>query len=120
MFQKLNPEDTTMPENIDEIIHEQFVKIGKRVRAIRLEKGLSQIQLGARIGIVGNYICNVETGRSHSTLTRLMKLAIALDVPVTDFLVDLKKQPDASDISLNEVVAIAKALKTSKEKPKDL
>lgn len=120
MFQKLNPEDTTLPENVDEIIHEQFVKIGKRVRAIRLEKGLSQIQLGARIGIVGNYICNVETGRSHSTLTRLMKLAIALDVPVTDFLVDLKKQPDASDISLNEVVAIAKALKKSKEEPKEL
>ena len=96
------------------------MKIGKRVRAIRLEKGLSQIQLGARIGIVGNYICNVETGRSHSTLTRLMKLAIALDVPVTDFLVDLKKKPDASDISLNEVVAIAKALKMSKEEPKDL
>ena len=118
--QKLNPEDTVLPENVDEIIHEQFMKIGKRIKTIRLEKGLNQIQLGAKIGIVGNYICNIETGRSHPTMTRLMKLAMALDVPVTDFLVDLKEQPDASDISLSEVVAIAKALKTSKEKPKDL
>ena len=119
MFQKLNPEDTVLPENVDEIIHEQFVKIGKRVRAIRLEKGLSQIQLDARIGIVGNYICNIETGRSHPTMTRLMKLAMALDVPVIDFLVDLKEQPDASDISLSEVVAIAKAIKKSKEESKE-
>lgn len=115
MFQKLNSEDITMPENIDEIIHEQFVKIGNRIKTIRIEKGLSQTQLGARIGIVGNYVSNIETARSHSTLTRLMKLAVALGVSVTDFFVDLKEKPDASDISLNDLVTIAKVIKKSKE-----
>ena len=40
-----------------------YVKIGQRIRAARLEKGYSQADLGALVGCSNNHMSHVEVGQ---------------------------------------------------------
>ena len=53
--------------------------IGSRIRAKRLEKGLTQKQLAARAGITQTVLSRVESGKGNPTLGLLEELACALD-----------------------------------------
>lgn len=65
-----------------------FSKIGKRIRAARLERGLSQEQLGEMIGCSNNHMSHVEVGQTKISLTMLMRLSVALDKDFDYFLLD--------------------------------
>lgn len=52
--------------------------VGLEVRRARAELGLTQTQVGARLGVSGSYIANVEAGRENLTLGQLGNLATAL------------------------------------------
>ena len=41
-----------------------YVKIGQRIRAARLEKGYSQADLGALVGCSNNHMSHVEVGQT--------------------------------------------------------
>jgi transcriptional regulator with XRE-family HTH domain len=51
---------------------------GKRVRELRLEKGMTQEQLAEAAGLHPTFISNVERGYRNSTLSTLVRLADAL------------------------------------------
>jgi DNA-binding XRE family transcriptional regulator len=53
---------------------------GKRVRELRLEKGMTQEQLAEASGLHPTFISNVERGYRVPTLTTLYRLARGLDV----------------------------------------
>ncbi len=59
--------------------------IGKRVKELRIEKGLSQQELGSAIGVTKVSICGYENGTRLPNLEKLVKLADALET-TTDFL----------------------------------
>lgn len=59
--------------------------IGKRVKELRIEKGLSQQELGFAIGVTKVSICGYENGTRLPNLEKLVKLADALET-TTDFL----------------------------------
>ena len=59
--------------------------IGKRVKELRIEKGLSQQELGSAIGVTKVSICGYEKGTRLPNLEKLVKLADALET-TTDFL----------------------------------
>lgn len=59
--------------------------IGKRVKELRIEKGLSQQELGTAIGVTKVSICGYENGTRLPNLEKLVKLADALET-TTDFL----------------------------------
>jgi transcriptional regulator with XRE-family HTH domain len=64
-----------------------------RLRQIREERGISQGQLGKRIGQDGQYIWKLEAGvRSGVSSTTLARLAVALDVSA-DYLLGLNNTP---------------------------
>ncbi|MBQ8232284.1 MAG: helix-turn-helix transcriptional regulator [Lachnospiraceae bacterium] len=65
-----------------------FVKIGKRIKSARLEKGLSQADLGASVGCSNNHMSHVEVGQTKVSLTMLLKIAYALDKDFDYFLLD--------------------------------
>ena len=52
-----------------------YVKIGQRIRAARLEKGYSQADLGALVGCSNNHMSHVEVGQTKVSLAMLLKLA---------------------------------------------
>ena len=56
-----------------------YVKIGQRIRAARLEKGYSQADLGALVGCSNNHMSHVEVGQTKVSLAMLLKLAFVLE-----------------------------------------
>jgi transcriptional regulator with XRE-family HTH domain len=59
--------------------------VGRRIRAIRKRRGLTQEQLAARIERSAETVSALERGRNMPTLGILRRLAVALDVPIRDF-----------------------------------
>lgn len=59
--------------------------IGKRVRELRVKKGMSQQELGNSIGVTKVSICGYESGSRIPNLEKLMKLADTLGT-TTDYL----------------------------------
>ena len=72
---------------------EKIKKVGKKIQNIRLEKGMSQVDL---VGLIeGNIdttnISRIESGRTNPTLYNLYRISKALEVPLTD-LVNFEKE----------------------------
>ena len=57
-------------------------RIGQTLRETRRERGWLQEQLGARAGVAGTRIGEIERGTVDFSISRLARLAKALDVPV--------------------------------------
>ena len=61
---------------------------GKRVGQLRLERGLSQEDLGELAGLDRTYVSSAENGRRNVTITTIYKLAAALGVEPAELLTD--------------------------------
>jgi transcriptional regulator with XRE-family HTH domain len=57
---------------------------GARLREMRIERGLTQPEIAARIGTSASNISDLERGIKVPTLTTVARLADALDCNVTD------------------------------------
>lgn len=64
--------------------------VGRNVRELRRERGLTQEALALRSGVTRNILVDVEAGRRGLLYERVFDLAEALDVPVADLLVEQK------------------------------
>jgi len=56
--------------------------VGRNVRTFRLEKGLSQAELGKHLGVTLQQIQKYETGLNRVGASRLTQIAEALGVPL--------------------------------------
>jgi transcriptional regulator with XRE-family HTH domain len=56
--------------------------VSLNIRAWRLERGLSQAELGARLGVTQQQIQRYEGGASRLAASRLNQIATALGVPL--------------------------------------
>ena len=57
------------------------------LKEMRLEKGMTQIDLAKRAKVTRSYVALLETGeKQNPSLTILKRLATALGVPVSDLL----------------------------------
>ena len=65
-----------------------YVKIGRRIKTARLEKGLNQGDLGALVGCSNNHMSHVEIGQTKVSLAMLMKLSVVLEKDFDYFLMD--------------------------------
>ncbi len=62
------------------------IKFGEKVREIRISKGLSQEQLAHVADVHRTYIGMVERAEKNITLANIEKIAIALNVNITELL----------------------------------
>jgi transcriptional regulator with XRE-family HTH domain len=67
--------------------------LGQRLRRRRLLLGMTQIQLGAAIGVRFQQIQKYEWGTNKMSAARIWELAQALDVPVGYFYEGLGGKP---------------------------
>lgn len=51
---------------------------GARVREIRQKRGMTQVELGERLGFPQNRVSEIENGSRSPTLVTILRLAIAL------------------------------------------
>ncbi|GGZ51943.1 helix-turn-helix domain-containing protein [Streptomyces rubiginosohelvolus] len=58
--------------------------IGRRIRALREDRGLTQIQLGERAGMDHKTVHRIEYATSDPSLSMLLRLAAALDVELAE------------------------------------
>ena len=83
-----------MPRSADQI----DIEIGRRVRAYRIARGLSQTHLGNKIGVTFQQIQKYEKGVNRIGGSRLKKIAGVLDLPIgVLFGEDDKGDPRAAD-----------------------
>ena len=67
-------------------IEQKRQALGKRIREVRDEQGLSQSQLALMIGSSKSHICRIETGRVGVGIDDLGRIADALGSSVRDLL----------------------------------
>ncbi len=69
---------------------ELLKRLGLRIKQLRTEKGLSQLELGDEIEVEKSNISRMESGKFNTKILTLYKVAKALDLSVSELL-DIKK-----------------------------
>lgn len=69
-------------------------RIGRRVRARRLEIGMSQERLAEVLGVTFQQVQKYEKGVNRIAASRLFDIAAALDMPVAQFFAPATEQAD--------------------------
>jgi len=62
--------------------------LGKHLKALRKERGLTLVQLGQQVGLSASYLSQIERGVTMPSLARLTAIASSLDVEVRYFFED--------------------------------
>ncbi len=70
-----------MPHPID-------LMVGKRIRLRRVQLGLSQTELGQKLGVTFQQVQKYENGTNRVSCSRLYETATALEVPISFFFMD--------------------------------
>jgi len=70
-------------------------EIGRRIRAVRLERGMSLADLGGN-DLTRSFLSQVELGRSRISLKALALVAERLGMPISHFLDDTLEARDGS------------------------
>ena len=88
--------------------------IGERLRALRKEAGLTQKELGKKLGVTASMIGQYETNLRKPKFETLKKFASVLNVSLSEFL-------DLSNISpsLNSALPFIETLESIQNKPAD-
>lgn len=63
----------------------EITAFGKRLRQLRKEKGISQLDLELQSGINRTEISRIENGQKNIEFYTIVRLAIALEIDVVDF-----------------------------------
>ncbi len=61
------------------------IDVGRRLRELRTERGLSIRRLAEQSGLNFNTLSLIENGRTSPSVSTLQQLALAMDVPITAF-----------------------------------
>ncbi|MDR0456170.1 MAG: helix-turn-helix transcriptional regulator [Treponema sp.] len=78
-------------------IGEQLRYVVDRIKSIRTQKGISQMELSLRSNLSQSFITNIEKGKKQPSVLTLIRIAEALEVMPQDFFpeylnFDTKKQ----------------------------
>ena len=73
-----------------------MVAFGRRVRALRTERGFSQEELAHRAGLHYTYVGGIERGERNPALINIGRIAAALGVSVADLCSVLRSRPRRS------------------------
>jgi transcriptional regulator with XRE-family HTH domain len=60
-------------------------KIGKRLRELRIDKGLSQEKFSFECELDRTYIASIEQGKRNVSIVNIEKIAKALNISVSEF-----------------------------------
>ncbi|MBL1233324.1 MAG: helix-turn-helix transcriptional regulator [Flavobacteriales bacterium] len=69
-----------------------LIKLGERIKQLRKDKLMRQIDLSEKIGIEDSALRRIESGRVNSTIKMLRKIAKGLEVDVIQLLDNLENK----------------------------
>lgn len=79
--------------------------VGQRLQLLRLEKNLTQEQMGEKLNLSTSAYCKIEYGETDLTLTRLYRIAEVLEMPP----LALFRQIDNSSLLSSDLRELVKA-----------
>jgi len=85
-----------MDDHTSDSIVDARQALGRALRELRKQAGLTQKELGTRAGANDTYISQVETGRRDIRWSTVTRLLIALDVTITDLAAAVERQGQTS------------------------
>lgn len=93
--------------------NEILKKVGRRIRDLRKERGMSQEQLGEKGGFHYSYIGQIERGEKNIALLNLAKIAAALEVNIPQLFtyVDEIEKLTASEADLQVILSTLRSKK---------
>ncbi len=107
-----------------------YVKLGKRIRKIRKEQGLSQETLAEKSDLSANHLSHIERANTKVALPTLIQIVNALEVTTDDVLCDSiikakipylnKINSLASDCDEKEIRLFCAVFETLKESYRDI
>jgi transcriptional regulator with XRE-family HTH domain len=59
-------------------------RLGKNLKRIRIEKGVSQVAIAQSLSVSRGFISNIENGKTNPTLSTITNIAKALDVGIEE------------------------------------
>ncbi len=68
-----------------------LLKFGTVIRMMRQNKGISQERLADLCGLHRTYISDVELGKRNVSLENVKRIALALDMEVSDIFLEVEK-----------------------------
>lgn len=71
--------------------------VGKNIRKLRTEKGLTQEQLAQQLHVTRQAVSNYETGKSNPDITLLIRIAEIFEVDVNTLIYGISQKPDKID-----------------------
>lgn len=91
--------------------------MSERIRTIRRQKGLTQAELGQRIGVSQQVVTNYERGLREPTLETMLKIAGVFDVTLEQLVGAKPIKPDEqTSRALQRRIERVKALPPDKQK----
>lgn len=61
---------------------EEAKKLGRNLKRIRTEKGITQGDIVRALGMPKSFVSNIENGKTNPTLTTIAKIAKAIGVSI--------------------------------------
>jgi len=59
-------------------------KLGQKIKILRIQHSFTQEDLAFKVGVDRSYMGFIERGEKNPTLSTLMKIALALKIPLRD------------------------------------
>ena len=85
-------------ERVDSMAHPVDLHVGQRIRQRRCMAGMTQQQLGDKVGIKFQQIQKYETGANRISASRMWDIAAVMEVPVSFFFEGIDGQaPDTGE-----------------------
>lgn len=78
---------------------EERAALGQALRAQRLRRDLTQEKLAERVGLHRTYIGGIERGERNPCYTNLIRIARALDIPLSELIERAEHADRASQLS---------------------
>ncbi|MBQ9763013.1 MAG: helix-turn-helix transcriptional regulator [Phascolarctobacterium sp.] len=88
---------------------ENFNILGRRVKYMRMDKGISQMNMAAMLGLSQTNLSNMESGRTAITTQNLFKIREIMGCRMADFFVDFDEKI-AQDANASEAIATKQAI----------
>lgn len=71
--------------------------LGEAVRRLRVQAGVTQLELAVRLGVPQSWVSNVESAQRRLGLLEALDVCSALDVSIHQLLAEYESDPRASE-----------------------
>ena len=70
--------------------------LGMNIARLREEHGYSQSEFARRFSIDRSFLNQIESGKQNASISKLVKIADGLDVPITALFAGLEEKPPSA------------------------